>query len=444
MKNLQKIWALAVAILSASGLLAVAAVGVRPDLTGQIIDTNGAAISQASVFIYTAGPKLGTSSLCPSCYADCQKNTRTDAAGRFKIEALDPSLLFRLLVVATGHESQFVSKVDPEKGEQKITLKPLSEAALTSNLRIKGAVINEHGKPVAGAIISPEGIGMGSTTRWGGNAQEIEPLAVADEAGHFVLFCKTNTVDAVYATAEGRGVAKQWVTLKPGGDYLLKLPDGVTLTGQVLRDGQPLKGVAIAATTKDRTCGVYFNCDATSTDSNGRFLLLNVPPSREFVIYTTMKSLAGSGALPNKIITTGGSASVQDLGQLVVQPAFTVAGRIVLADGQPVPPATRLYLGRQEAMDNLESNLDTEGHFEFKGVPAESVSLSVRIKGYRLSKRNPSLDWLNGSILGRVTAEVKDFTILLEPGEWQRNRDEDQPGGDDNYPVNKPLRSVKL
>jgi hypothetical protein len=95
-------------------------------------------------------------------------------------------------------------------------------------------------------------------------------------------------------------------------------------------------------------------------------------------------------------------------------------------------------------MDNLESNLDTEGHFEFKGVPAESVSLSVRIKGYRLSKRNPSLDWLNGSILGRVTAEVKDFTILLEPGEWQRNRDEDQPGGDDNYPVNKPLRSVKL
>lgn len=422
----------------------LAAAGARPNLTGQIVGTNGAAIGKASVFIYTAGPKQGTSSLCPSCYPDCQKKAQTDAGGRFKIESLDSSLLFRLLVVAAGHESQFVSNVDPEKGEQNVTLQPLSDEALKSSLRVKGAVINEQGKPVAAAVISPEGVGMGEITRWGGNDQAVEPLAVADDVGHFVLFCKTNNVDAIYATAEGRGVAKQWVTLKPGGDYLLKLPEGVTLTGQVLRDGQPLKGVSIAATTKDRTCGVYFNCDAVSTDSNGRFLLLNVPPSREFFVYTTMRSLDGSGALPNKIIKTGKSGLVQDLGQLVVQPAFSVAGRIVLTDGKPVPPDTRLYLGRQDAMDSVESKLDAEGKFEFKGVPAEPVSLCVQIKGYRLSKRNPSLDWLNGSILGCITGDINDLTILLEPGDWQFNHDDDRPGGDDDYPINKPLRSIKL
>jgi hypothetical protein len=438
------IWMLAAALLCASGLAPAGAADARPDLTGQITETDGSPIGGASVFIYSAGPKQGTSSLCPSCYPDCQKKTQADAGGRFIIESLDSSLLFRVLVVAAGHESKLVSKVDPEKGSQKISLKPVSEASLHSSLRVKGAVINESGQPVAGAIISPEGVGLGASTRWGGNDQMVEPLAVADAAGHFVLFCKTNSMDAIYATAEGRGVAKQWVTLKPGGDYLIKLPVGVTLAGQVVRDGQPLSGVAIAAATKDHRCGVYFHCDATFTDSNGRFLLLNVPPNREFVVYGTMKSLAGSGVLPVKDVTTGDSGLVQDLGQLVIQPAFSIAGQIVLSDGQPVPPGTRLFCGREAAMDSVETQLDAAGKFVIKGVPAESVSLSIRIKGYRLSKRNPSLDWLNGSILGRVDSDVKAFTILMEPGEWERNRDDDRPGGNDDYPVNKPLRCLKL
>lgn len=428
----------------AMGTVRLAAADTRLDLSGQIVGANGMPVAKASVFIYTAGPKQGTSSLCPSCYPDCQKKAQTDAAGRFKIQSLDSSLFFRLLVVAAGHESKFVSKVDPAKGQQKIALTPLSDEALKSNLRIKGAVINEHGKPVPGAILSPEGVGMGEMTRWGGNDTVVEPLAVADDTGRFVLFCKSNVVDTVYATAEGRGVAKQWVTLKPGGDYLLKLPDGVTLTGQVLRDGQPVKGASIAATTSDRICGVYFNCDAVATDSQGRFLLLNVPPNREFAVFTTMKSLNGNGALPDKILTTGDSGTVQDLGKLEIQPAFTISGRVVLSDGKPVPPNTRMFLGREKASDSLETKLDAGGNFEFKGVPAESVTLAVRIKDYRLSKRNPSLDWLNGAILGRVSGNMNDLTILLEPGNWQSDDESDRPGGDDDYPVNKPLRGLEL
>ena len=431
-------------LLLAQGGWLQAAAETRPDLTGQIVESNGLPIAKAMVFIYTAGPKQGTSSLCPSCYADCQKKARTDETGAFKIESLDPTLLFRLLVVAEGHESEFVVKVDPANGAQKILMKPLSAEALQSSRRIKGLVIDEHGKPVSEAVISPEGAGMGSMTRWGGNDAVVEPLAVADDAGHFVLFCKSNVVDTVYATVKGRGVAKQWVTLRPGGDYLLRMLDGVTLTGQVLRDGKPLKGVSLGATTSDRRAGDYFNCDAVATDEGGHFLLLNVPPNREFVIYSTMKSLHDEGALPNKTITTGDSGVVQDLGTLILQPAFTIAGRVVLSDGKSVPADTRMFLGREGAMDSQECKLDADGRFVFKGVPAESVSLGVRIKGYRLSKRNPSLDWLNGRILGRVPGDVKDFTVLLEPGDWQFNNADDRPGGDDDQPVNKPLRSVKL
>ncbi len=421
-----------------------AAADERPDLTEQVVGTGDTPIAKASVFIYTAGPKQGTSVLCPSCYADCQKNAQTDADGHFKIASLDPTLRFRLLIVAAGYESQFVSGVDPTNAPQKITLSPLTEAALKSPLRIKGMVIDENGKPVPGAAISPEGVAMGQMTRWGGNDAVVEPLAVADDNGRFVLFCKSNNVDTVYATAEGRGVAKQWVTLKPGGDYLVKLPEGVTLTGQILRHGQPVKDISVSATTTERQCGKYFNCDSVATDTNGHFTLMNIPPNREFVVFTSMKSLQGEGALPNQIVTTGDSGQRQDLGRLEIQPAFTISGRVVLSDGQPVPADTRMFLAREKAMDSLETKLNADGAFEFRGVPAESVTMNVRIKDYRLSKRNPSLDWLNGAILGRVTGDIHDFTILMKPGDWQYNQTDDHPGGDDDYPVNKPLRSVKL
>ena len=416
----------------------------RPDLTGQVVGNGGAPLAKATVFIYTAGPKEGTSTLCPSCYPDCLKKAMTDKEGRFKFESLDGSLLFRLLVVANGHESRFVTKVDPAKGEQKINMTALSESALKSTRRIRGAVISDKGEPVPNAVISPEGVGMGDMTRWGGNDEVIEPLAVADEAGHFVLFCKSNNVDTVYAVAEGAGVAKQWVTLKPGGDYLVKLPEGVSLTGRVMHDGKPMKGVTIAANTKERTCGVYFDVDGVTTDDEGRFMLLNVPPNRQFLIYATMSSMGGTGTLPERLLTTGDSGTKQDLGQMSVQPGYTIAGKIVLADGKAIPANTRLFLGLEGAMDTQETKLDADGQFEFKGVPASSLSISLRIAGYKLSGRNPSLDRLNGRILGRIGGDVKELTILMEPGSWKPNDEEGRMGGDDDFPVDKPLRGVKL
>src|SRR5678816_1457699 len=99
----------------------------RADLAGTVKDNDGKPISQASVFIYTAGPKEGTGILCPSCYADCRKHTTTDSNGRFKIESLDPMLLFRILVVAKGKEPKFVPKVDPATKPLDVALKPARE-----------------------------------------------------------------------------------------------------------------------------------------------------------------------------------------------------------------------------------------------------------------------------------------------------------------------------
>ena len=418
----------------------------RPDLVGRVEDADGSPVAKASVFIYTAGPKKGTSTFCPSCYADCRKQTRTGADGRFKIESLDPTLLFRLLVVAPGHESTFATIVDPARGEQEIVLNPLSDADLTSNRRIKGVVVGEDGKPVPEAVISPEGVGLGQSTQWGGSDSYVEPLAVADEQGRFTLYCKSPRVDLVHATANGRGVAKQWVSLKPGGDYLIRMREGVKVTGTIVQDGQPLRDVTLAYVTTDRTCGKYFNGEDTASDSNGHFQMWNVPPEREFYIYSKMDALHGSGTLPNTKFTTGASGATQDLGKLPVQPVFKVAGRIVLADGKSIPAGTRLLLGREKTMDVLQVTLGADGAFEFTGVPKGSISMSLRIKGYQLSKRNPSFDRLGGQILGRVAGDVQALDILMEPGEWLPNEDDGLFQGNpaDGYPADKPLRGAKL
>ena len=79
----------------------------------------------------------------------------------------------------------------------------------------------------------------------------------------------------------------------------------------------------------------------------------------------------------------------------------------------------------EDAWDNQETRADDDGHFEFHGVPAESVSLSLRVAGYRISAKNPSKDWLNeGLIVGRVTGNMDDFVIHLERGQrFDRNEE---------------------
>jgi protocatechuate 3,4-dioxygenase beta subunit len=436
----------AVVILSITPARSFGAEETRPDLTGRVTGDQGSPLAKATVFVYSAGPKQGTASVCPYCYADCRKKVVTGADGAFKIESLDPQLIFRLLVVAKGHDARFVTKVDPAKGPVNVALNPIDDVLTKSKGHIAGKVMDPEGRPVAGATISPEGVEReGHGTQWGGTDAFVDPIAVADEQGRFVLFCSEG-VTTVHAVAEGPNVAKRWMAFKPGRDYLVRLQEGVAVTGRVEKDGLPAEGVAIGLSTSDRTCGNFFRCDELATDKDGRFLIPNIPAEREFALCASMDSLHGHGALPIRTFTTGKTGTTMDLGKLMVQPAYTVVGRVVLSDGKNIPPKTRLFLGREKAWDHTEVMLDESGHFEFKGVPSEPIGLSVRIKGYKFSKKNPSLDWLNGGIVGTVTGDIKDLVILMEPGEWRYNaRDqEDMPTGGDSQPYSRPLRGAGL
>jgi uncharacterized GH25 family protein len=394
--------------------------GARPDLTGQVLAKSGAPLPvPATVFIATAGPKVGTSPFCPSCYADCQKRAKTDAKGNFVIKSLDPQLTFQILAVAKGYKPKYVSKVDPAKGTPvKVELEPIESSDAAPERSIRGRVVNPKGAPIEGAVVEMRGIetkdGGGS---WG-SLPGIDPLAVADENGEFLITAqKPFEMMSVQVTARTFAPGNFNKLASGTSRHDLRMTEGAALTGRVLLDGKPLAGVSVGVSAVDRTAGNYHGHFEVGTSTNGDLAFVNLPPDVDFYIYGIMGTMKNFGAVPPRQIHTGKDGETIDAGDLVVGPAHRLAGRVVLADGQPVPPKTRLLVSREEAWDSMQITLDAEGNFDTTGVPSETISLSARVKGYHVSARNLSVDQMNPfQLIGRMDHDITNLVFMLEKG----------------------------
>lgn len=413
----------------------------RPDLVGRVTNPDGSAITNATILVYSAAPQSGVSSLCPSGYADCRKQTTTGTNGEFVIPSLDPTLIFRLLVLAPEHESKFIGKVNPAHGLTNITLKLLDVNATPQDLRISGLVIGDDGQAIVGTTIQAQGVSSGNgSQQWGGASRFVDETAISDTNGHFLIRCKSK-VELIYVMASARDGAPRPFQLQPGRDYLVRLHTGVIVTGRLVAAGTPVAAAVIQILPSNRPLGEFFTSDKIATDSNGYFSIPNLPPEKALLLSGTMNSLQGKGTLSPKPFTSGKNKSTTDLGDLVLQPGYRVSGKILLTDGKPIPAHTRMLLARSG--DYAEVMLNTNGGFEFQSVPAESVTLSVRLKAYKFSHRNPSVDWLNDQILGQVSGDITNLTLIMEPGEFHFTPNHDDiPEGVDVQPRDKPLRGV--
>jgi peroxiredoxin/uncharacterized GH25 family protein len=410
----------------------------RPNLTGIVRDRSAQPLRDATVFIYTAGPKEGTGVLCPSCYADCRKRAKTDVEGRFTIEELDPSLLFRVLVVAKGHQPEFVAKVDPAEKPIEVSLKPISGGD-TPEKRAHGIVLDDEGKPISGAVVSIRGVSRGNSTRFGGN-KEVDPVAVTDDAGEFAIN-STEPFEAVGVDVEAAGFAKGiFQKLATRGEvHKLKLNEGVTVKGKVLRDGKPLAGVDMGIAGADRNSEIFVGDFTVGTDTNGAFLFPNLPARTDYFIYGRMKSFGEKGSIPSRRVKTQDIGSTLDVGDLAVQPAFRLEGVVRLTDSNSIPEKTQVMVTREDAWDQLLTQVDAQGRFKLAGIPPEAISVYARVPDYRYTLRNASLDVQNPtSLIGKLQTNKTDLLIELERGErrerldgnWQAQREEPLRGAE--------------
>ena len=397
------------------GLLTLAAWPARAaDLTGRVTSASAAPIAGATVFVYTAGPKTGTSPYCPSCYPDCGKTAKTDAGGSFAIKGLSDGLKFRLLVVAKDHQPTFLPGVDPAATAVDVTMKPRFNADAPPERTVRGHVVDAHGAQIYGAVVEVEGVDFGNGLRRWGAVEQSDPLAVTDESGEFVLTTK-EAVAALLGRVTARGYASENIRLDLGKTVTLTVADGATLTGRVVRDGQPVPNVMVGVSAQDRAAGVYAGHFEVGTDANGRFVLSNLPAKTDYYLYGLMDTVSAHGAIPFRPVHAGRDGGTTDVGDVAIRAGYRLSGRVMLSDGGKLPPDMRLLVGRHEAWDSQTVSLGPDGEFDVSGLPLEVVNLTIRVPGYMISEKNRSFDPLNRRVMGKITGDVTGMELLLEP-----------------------------
>ncbi|MCP4641363.1 MAG: carboxypeptidase regulatory-like domain-containing protein, partial [bacterium] len=341
----------------------------RLSIEGLVRGPDEQPLEGATAYVYTAKPREGTSSHCPSSYLDCGKRATTGTDGRFTIPELSPTLLFKILVVARGFEPSVVDNVDPGTGPILAALSALPPERLAPEHTAKGRVLDPLGHAVDGATVEL----YGYKTERGqcyGPVPGTDPLAITNENGEFMLTSEDPHI-TVFATVRARGLAPRKLhDLSAGPDVReIKLGYGVTVKGRLLekgglfRKGKPVAGSVIGIVQVSRDSESFLGEYTIGLNKDGYFELPNVAPNWDYHVYGKMGSLQGKGASPVRKFTAGKHGSEVDVGTLQIERGHRVAGRVVLSDGQSIPANTRLAFSHQGAWDSLFCGLDSEGRF---------------------------------------------------------------------------------
>jgi uncharacterized GH25 family protein len=411
----------------------------NPNLRGRIVDANDKPLANSTVFIHSAGPRVGSSMFCPTCYPDCRKHTETDADGNFEINSLDSKLLFRLLVVNKDYKPKFVPRTDPLKSPVEVKLDPRS-TNFPDHQALRGRVITPEGRSLARAVVNFDFFG-GREANCGGQCDGVDLVAVTDDEGRFTIGSEKK-FDWMTVIVEAPGFARRkFFQLSSEKTHDLKMTEGAVVSGRVVKDSKPVAGVAVGLVSVDRSDMFTGNFD-TYTDAEGMFHFFNVPPYQMYYVYSLLDQSVGEYVAPASKVRVTADSTRKDLGDLPLLKGSRLRGKIQLADGQSFPPDMQILLSRQGAWDGRSISIAPDGTFETAGVPVESYSLGVRVRGYTISSRNKSLDRLNGgSLVGRIDNDTS-LTILMDRGDFARPDFNRGNLGPDMQPYDKPLQGI--
>jgi hypothetical protein len=389
----------------------------RLTLTGKVTDAAGKPLERATVMVFKAGVKQGYSTYCPTCYADCGKRTLTAADGSFTISSLSPDLFFELLVVREGYLPEFVQKVDPAANRPTAVLRSRPVAKDLGRI-VRGMVVDSHGQPVRDAVVQPQGIlaeipGRGKGSMYG-TIDGLEPVAVTNEKGEFDL-SHSQPFEAIVLQVEARGMAPKIATsLASGGErHRIVVTDGGVIRGRLVQDGKPLPNAEVGLIARQHGWGANLKLvgypipeTRVGTNEDGTFAITNVPPGIEWYVYGKMESLATRGGAPIRECATTKDGEEVDVGDLAVAPALRFLGKVVLSDGNAIPPGMRITVSSERAFDSQTAILAPDGSFAFGGLAKGSYTVFASVRGYRPASGRPTAMTLDG--------DVTDYVLTLD------------------------------
>ncbi len=351
------------------------------DLSGRISDEKGNPLPGAVVSLYTAKPRVGIPTTCPSCYRDCAKSAKTDAKGQFSIDDLDPALLFRVLILAPGKQAQLTEFIDPATTKLSVALKSMPQESRPEHM-IKGRVLDDQGKPLAGAVVSPRGAKT-EKSRWWGATPGVDEAAVTDAEGRFVILSKEPKL-GLDLTASARGFAVFPATLFELNrrEQEIRMRLGATVSGRLTYAGKPVKARAIGIVQSDRSGGRMVGETTMATDENGQFVFANLPPGEGLVLYSLCDAKSDLPALKTVLLKSGNDGHEKSLGNLELLPGKTLKGRVLFPAGSKIPAGAKLRVSRDPAWDWAEVPLSENGDFTIMSLPPEVYNVSVIAPGF--------------------------------------------------------------
>lgn len=384
-------------------------------LTGQVLDDKGAPLAGAVIDLYTAKPRVGLPVTCPSCYRDCAKSTKTDSQGRFSIGDLDPVLLFRVLVLAPGRRAVLTELIDPLKTELEVKLEPLP-ADLPPDHMLKGRVLDERGKPLAGAVVSPTGAKT-NDKRWLGRLPGVDEAAVTDADGRFVITSQEPKLGLdLQASAPGYADFPSQLFDLDGSEHEIRMRRGASIAGRLTYEGQPVKRRAIGIVQRDRSAGHFVGETTLATDEGGNFLFANLLPNERYALYTLCDASHDLPVLKTITLQTGSDGDVKQMGELALLSGVMLAGRVELPPGAKMPDGAKLRVSRDPAWDWCEALLSEDGKFAIRSLPPEVYSVSVIAPGYELDPLRLSYQATGPSEFGvRLRSDGEAVLRILAP-----------------------------
>lgn len=404
-------------------MVTMAAIADPAPLSGSVTGKDGQPIGGARVVIWTGNAINDVPLLCPSCYADCGRAETTDGDGSFTFEDVDDQVAFRMVIVAEDHHPLHTQYVTPGQDPRTFTLQPREAVEEPSRL-IRGRVVDAQGRPVADAMVEPRLWWFDAGRRGGSHLDGSDPFAFTGDDGRFEL-AAGSPVHGASLHVEGPVLSPRFVNLVRSGLPLDEQPDitlhtGVSVNGRLVgADGQPLPGVTLNLQSVDRSWERFFGPVTYGTDDRGRFSFQNIPANTPIEIIGGMVELRGHGMPEAKRLTTGDNDTTIDVGDIHLEPGYTIRGRVVLSDGEPLPKNGRKveFVARGA---HQRAEIDDDGSFVLENVPTGEVSMAVQMPGYHISRWNPNRDQNNRGIIGTVSGDIDDYVVLLEPGREPR------------------------
>jgi hypothetical protein len=386
---------------SASSSLPVPATPEQnPDLYGKILDAEGNPVSGATVRVVGPAPPYSV-----------LHDTTSDQAGAFGFAHLATG---RVLVVADRDPAGFVSSavLDVTAGQgTEVTL------VLSSTSGVRGTVVDDARRPVAGATLTVEGM------PW------TVPTTTSNGAGTFRLIVVPNEARAIAVEASGYETAHVPLSNRQAGSDLVltirleaskgdaapaEVANG-SIEGEVVDErGFPVTSFTIGLQTVDGARRTDIGGPRKVDDAHGAFRLDRLAPAS----YVLTATAAGKPSKRSEPIVLQSGGAVSGV-RLVLAPGGSVSG--IVSDRSHVPVAgADVFFETPEGEVTVTTKTDSQGRYHIDQATPGALNIRVEKPGFRM-RRFSGLQVRSGLTLDR--------DVVLAPAP-QNGEGEGRPRGE--------------